>query len=96
MEFTEINQDFPLRSFVMLSNDEGRRYTLRWQETLANEKAPDHAGALTFDVRIGSVLGDHRAGPVEAVDQRGRNRLVPVVESDVVTSGEVGAVEQFA
>src|SRR5439155_1922896 len=47
-----------------------------------NEKAPDHAGALTFQIGIRSVLGDDRAAPVEAVDQRGADGLGPGLESD--------------
>jgi hypothetical protein len=47
-------------------------------------------------VQFGSVLPDHRSGPVEAVDQRGRDRLIPVVEPNVVTDGKVGDIEQFA
>src|SRR6266852_2141412 len=58
-----------------------------------NEKAPDDAGALTFDREIRSVLRDDRTGPVEAVDQRGRDRLVPAVGTDAVDAGrQVGRV----
>src|SRR3954469_6863293 len=50
-----------------------------------------------FDVcrETRSVLGDDRAGPVEAVDQRGRDGLVPAVGADAVANREVGDVEQL-
>src|SRR3954471_15474392 len=68
-----------------------------------NEKAPDDAGALTSELAFGSVLvssvlvssvlGDDRTGPIEAVDQRGRDRLVPAVGADAVDAGrQVGGV----
>src|SRR4051812_49200690 len=59
-----------------------------------NEKAPDDAGALLFDRQTGSVP-DARTGPVEAVDQRGGDRLVPAVGADAVADRSVAYVEQF-
>src|ERR1700741_4235172 len=41
------------------------------------------------------VLRNHRAGPVEAVDQRGRNGLVPVGEPNAVSDRQIGAGGQL-
>src|SRR3954447_19220109 len=70
-----------------------------------NEKAPDDAGALTSELAFGSVvfssvlcssvLRDDRTGPVEAVDQRGGDRLVPAVGTDAVAGRKVNAVNQL-
>src|SRR5437868_9725515 len=43
-----------------------------------------------------SVLRNHRAAPVEAVDQRRADGLGPGLEGDVVTGGEVGAVGELS
>src|SRR4051812_38511303 len=47
-----------------------------------------------FDRQTGSVP-DARTSPVEAVDQRGGDRLVPAVGADAVAGREVAAVDQF-
>src|SRR5262245_6850815 len=76
------------------------RKSVSWRASVGRlhqvkEKAPETPGLFAV-VQFGSVLRDHRAGPVEAVDQRGRDRLIPVVEPNVVTDGKVGDIEQFA
>src|SRR5262249_48973794 len=61
-----------------------------------SQKSPGRGrGFQVFQVREKSVLGDDRTGPVEAIDQRGRNRLGPGVEPKAVTSESVGAVDQL-
>src|SRR5262245_47164575 len=50
-------------------------------------------GFQLFQVREKSVLRGDRTGPVEAIDQRARNRLGPGVEPNAVTNGEAGIVE---
>src|SRR4030081_1670736 len=83
-----------------MAADAGRRADAcpyaRSAEAPYNEKAPDDAGALTFELAFGSVLRDDRTGPVEAVDQRGRDRLVPAVGTNAVDAGrQVGDVGNF-
>src|SRR3954449_5422359 len=82
-----------------MAADAGRRADAcpyaRSAEAPYNEKAPDDAGALTSELAFGSVLRDDRTGPVEAVDQRGRNRLVPAVGADVAADEDVARIEQF-
>src|SRR4051812_49608693 len=81
-----------------MAADAGRRADAcpyaRSAEAPYNEKAPDDAGALTSELAFGSVLGDDRTGPVEAVDQRSRDRLVPAVGADALSRQSVAAVGQ--
>src|SRR3954447_10878334 len=59
-------------------------------------KSPGSTGASRSRVGVpsgdGSVL-DHRAGPVEAIDQRGADGLHPGLEGDGVRAESIGAIE---
>src|SRR3954447_20839772 len=59
------------------------------------QKSPGDAGALELLLQQRSVIGNNRATPVEAIDQGGRDRLVPVVGADVAADRQVRDVDQL-
>src|SRR6478609_8479282 len=52
-------------------------------------------GLCRLTLAFGSVLPDGWTGPVEPVDQRRRNRLVPGVGPDVAANEGIGHIEQL-
>src|SRR5487761_1898269 len=62
---------------------------------LRRKKAPDHAGAFVLLIQQRSVLRDHRAGPVEAINQRRADGLVPSLKGGRSSGRQAGRDNSF-